>query len=62
MRQPVHQTIEFIRSLVRAIRHVRTGGQSTVQTARRRAAQPARRCSQCHQPVRHSADYRDHLH
>lgn len=53
--------LEFLRKLFDAFRHVRTGGQTTRTRARRRAARPPRRCETCHQPVHHSADYRDHL-
>lgn len=53
--------LEFVRRLFGAIRHVRTGGATTRTTARRRAAAPARRCDSCHQAVRHSEDWRDHL-
>lgn len=56
-----HRFIEFIRRIVEAVRHVRTGGRSTRARARARAAAPPRRCGCCGQPVQHSPDYRDHL-
>lgn len=52
---------EFLRRLFAAIRHVRTGGQSTRTAARRRAARPPRLCHECHQPIEHSDDWREHL-
>jgi len=54
--------IEWLRKLIEAWRHVRTGGATTRRTAVRRAARPARRCTECHQPVPHSDDWRDHIH
>ena len=51
----------FIRRLIDAIRHVRTGGRTTVTRARARAAAPPRPCRCCGQAVHHSADWRDHL-
>ncbi len=54
--------LQFIRRLIEAVKHVRSGGQTTVRKARRRATAPPRRCEKCHQPVQHSDDYRDHLH
>lgn len=56
-----HRLIEFLRGLVRAFRHVQTGGRTTRTRARVRAARPDRRCGECRQPVPHSHDYRDHL-
>lgn len=54
--------IQWVQRLVEAFRHVRSGGQTTRTRAVRRAARPPRRCTECHQPVPHSADWRDHLH
>lgn len=56
-----HAVIEFIRRLIEAIQHVRTGGRTTRSRARSRAARPPRPCPTCHQPVTHSDDWRDHL-
>lgn len=61
LRKMFRHVVEFVRRLVAAIRHVRSGGQTTVRRAHRRAAAPARRCSACHQPIEHSQDWRDHL-
>lgn len=52
----------FVQRLLEAFRHVRTGGATTRRTAVRRAARPARRCTECRQPVPHSDDWRDHIH
>lgn len=57
-----HKVVDFFRRLIDAFRHVRSGGQTTARRAQRRAAAPPRRCSACHQPVQHSADWQDHLH
>lgn len=56
------KVIELIRKFIEAIRHVRSGGRTTVRAARTRAARPPKKCPACHQPVAHSTDYRDHLH
>lgn len=56
-----HRIIEFIRRLVEAIQHVRSGGRTTRSRARFRAAAPPRPCPTCHQPMKHSDDWRDHL-
>jgi len=60
VRRAVRSVIEFLRRLVWAARHVRTGGQSTRTAAVRRAAQ-TQRCSACRQPIPTSGDWRDHL-
>jgi hypothetical protein len=60
-RSPVHVVVTWIRRLVEAFRHAITGGSATRRQAQRRATQPARRCSKCHQPIPHSSDWRDHL-
>lgn len=57
-----HRLLLFIRRLVDAVRHVRSGGRTTRTRARARAAAPPRKCPECRQPVEHSPDYRDHLH
>lgn len=51
----------FFRRIYLAFQHVRTGGQSTKTRARRRAAAPPMKCPTCHQPIKHSDDYRDHI-
>jgi hypothetical protein len=51
---------EFLRRLVSAIRHVRTGGASTQRRAQKRASRPGM-CSACRQPIPQSDDWRDHL-
>lgn len=56
-----HRIVEFVRQLVDAIRHVASGGQTTKRRAGRAASKPPRRCTQCHQPVWHSDDWRDHI-
>lgn len=56
-----HTVIEFIRRLIEAVQHIRTGGRTTRTRAVRRASAPPRRCAECHQPVPHSDDWRDHL-
>lgn len=53
--------LQFIRRLIEAVRHVRSGGQSTRTAAVRRSARPVRRCESCRQQVPHSTDWRDHL-
>ena len=45
-----------------AVRHVRTGGKTTRSAAVRKAAAPPPRCPHCHQPMKHSTDWRDHIH
>lgn len=57
----IHRIVEFIRRLVAAVRHVRTGGASTRTAARKRADRPPRVCRECHQPIEQSRDWRDHL-
>lgn len=57
-----HHIVEFIRRLLDAVRHVRTGGKTTRVRAQRKASAPSARCASCHQPVPHSDDWRDHLH
>lgn len=54
--------IEFLQKLVAAIKHVRSGGKTTRTKARRKAEAPPEKCPTCHQPVPHSADWRDHIH
>jgi hypothetical protein len=54
--------LKFVRQLLAAFRHVFTSGKSTTTRARKKAARPPRRCTECHQPVQHSEDWRDHLH
>lgn len=56
-----HRLIGFISNLVGAVRHVRSGGQTTRTRARTRAVRPPRRCGECGQHVAHSPDWRDHL-
>lgn len=62
MKNFLHHVVEFIRRLVDAFRHVRSGGKTTRRAAVRRATAPPRRCAECRQPVPHSDDWRDHLH
>lgn len=57
----IHRIVEFVKRLVAAIKHVRTGGATTRTAARRRAARPPTVCRTCHRPLEHSADWRDHL-
>lgn len=57
----LHALIQFIRRLVDAVQHVRTGGRTTRARAVRRATAPPYRCTECRQPVLHSPDWRDHL-
>ena len=46
----MHRFIEFIRRLIDAFRHVRSGGKTTKARAQRRVARPAS-CPTCHQPT-----------
>lgn len=57
-----HVVIGALRQLVDAVRHVGTGGASTRRRAVRRAEAPPAKCPRCHQPVKHSPDWRDHIH
>lgn len=57
----IHRIVMFFRRLLDAIRHVRTGGQSTRSRARSRAAAPPRPCTTCGQAVKTSDDWRDHI-
>ena len=57
----LYRLILFIRRLIDAFRHVKTGGKSTERRARARAAAPPQRCPECGQEVLHSPDWRDHL-
>ena len=59
---PGWHIVEFLRRFVESVRHVRTGGQSTRARAARRASRPPRQCPECHQPIPHSPDWRDHIH
>lgn len=56
-----HRIVRWVRRLVAAFRHVRSGGQTTRTSARREADRPPRVCRECHQPIEHSRDWRDHL-
>lgn len=53
--------VMFIRRLIDAFRHVRTGGKTTRRRATARAIRPAERCPACRQPVPHSPHWEDHL-
>ena len=57
----IHRIIEGLRRFLGAVRHVRSGGESTRARARSRAERPPRTCRACHQPLVHSTDWRDHL-
>lgn len=56
-----HKLLLLIRRVADAVRHVRSGGQTTRARAVRRAAAPPRPCACCGGPVGHSPDWRDHL-
>lgn len=56
------KVIEFLRRLIEAWRHVRSGGRTTRTTATKRATAPPRRCTECRQIVPRSTDWRDHIH
>lgn len=48
--------IEFIRRMIAAFQHVKTGGKSTKTRARRIASRPPRKCHACGQTVQHNTD------
>lgn len=57
----LHALLAAIQRFLDALRHVRTGGATTRRRAVRRAEAPPQKCPSCHQPVKHSPDWRDHL-
>lgn len=57
-----HRIVLFFTALLDAIRHVRSGGQTTRTRARTRAAAPGPPCRSCGQPTKNSTDWHDHLH
>ena len=48
---PANRFVMGLYSFIQAIRHVATGGESTWGPARKLAAKPAPRCSECGQPL-----------
>jgi hypothetical protein len=54
--------VALIARWIEALNHVRTGGRTTRTAAVRKAAAAPPRCPSCHQPMKHSTDWRDHLH
>jgi len=58
----MHRIVIVLRTFIKAVRHVATGGRTTRTAAVRRATRPPDRCPRCHQTVPHSPDWRDHIH